>query len=107
MPGRSVIVRKPARVSRAHQPGWRADTGGTRLVALYERPSGGRVSAALAGATRGGRPVLDLVRLDSAKSLPAPRALDATWRGFLPSLVWPIRSAPAVLLGATASSVAR
>jgi hypothetical protein len=62
--------------------GWRADTGGTRLVALYERPSGGRVSAALAGATLGGRPVLDLVRLDSAKSLPAPRALDATWRRF-------------------------
>jgi hypothetical protein len=62
--------------------GWRADTGGTRLVALYERPSGGRVSAALAGATRDGRPVLDLVRLDSVRSLPAPRALDATWRRF-------------------------
>src|SRR5262249_10139960 len=62
--------------------GWRPDTGGTRLVALYERPSGSRVSAALAGATRDGRPVLDLVRLDSAKSLPAPRGLDATWRRF-------------------------
>jgi hypothetical protein len=62
--------------------GWRADTGGTRIVALYERPSGGWLSAALAGGTRAGRPVLDLVRLDSSKTLPAPRALDATWRRF-------------------------
>jgi hypothetical protein len=62
--------------------GWRTDTAGTRLVALYERPSGGRVSAALAGGTRAGSPVLDLVRLDSTRTLPAPRTLDATWRRF-------------------------
>jgi len=62
--------------------GWRADTGGTRVVALYERPSAGRVSAALAGGTRAGMPVLDLVRFDSTKTLPAPRTLDATWRRF-------------------------
>lgn len=62
--------------------GWRADTGGTRLTVLFERPSGARVSAVLAGGTRGGRPVLDLVRLDSAKALPAPRTLDAIWGRF-------------------------
>jgi len=62
--------------------GWRADTGGTRLTVLYERPSGTRVSAVLASGTRVGRPTLDLVRLDSTRTLPAPRALDATWGRF-------------------------
>lgn len=62
--------------------GWRADTAGTRIVALFERPSSIRVSAVLVGSTRGGRESLDLVRLDSTKTLPAPRALDATWGRF-------------------------
>jgi len=62
--------------------GWRADTGGTRLVALYERASAGRVSGVLAGGTRAGQPALDLVRLDSTRALPALRTLEATWRRF-------------------------
>ncbi|HEY8105075.1 MAG TPA: UPF0182 family protein [Gemmatimonadales bacterium] len=62
--------------------GWRADTGGTRLVMLYERPSSIRVSAVLVAGTRAGRASLDLVRLDSTRTLPAPRALDATWGRF-------------------------
>jgi hypothetical protein len=62
--------------------GWRADTAGTRLTVLYERPSGARVSAVLAAGTHAGRPALDLVRLDSAKALPAPRTLDAIWGRF-------------------------
>jgi len=62
--------------------GWRADTAGGRLVALYERPSGGRVNAVLAGANQAGWPVLELVRLDSMRTLPSPRVLDATWGRF-------------------------
>jgi len=62
--------------------GWRPDTGGTRLTALYERPVGQRMSAALVGATRAGLPVLELVRFDSTATLPAPRILEATWARF-------------------------
>lgn len=59
--------------------GWRPDFRGTRLVAIYERPLGRKITAVLAGSTSGARPVLQLVRTDSAAALAAPRVLDATW----------------------------
>jgi hypothetical protein len=64
------------------EEGWRPDLAGTRLLAIYERPLGRRIAAVLAASTRDGRPVLELVRADSAASLAAPRVLDATWARF-------------------------
>ncbi len=64
------------------EPSWRTDTAGTRLITVYERPIGRQVSAVLVGTVREGRPQLELVRVDSAVSLPAPRILDATWGRF-------------------------
>jgi hypothetical protein len=63
-------------------PGWRPDLTGTRLVAIYERPLGRRIAAVLAGSAARARPVLQLVRTDSAGALAAPRVLDATWARF-------------------------
>jgi len=63
----------------APRVGWRSDLAGTRLLAVFERPIGRRVSAVLAGAMRNGTPELQLLRSDSLNALPAPRVLDAAW----------------------------
>jgi hypothetical protein len=62
--------------------GWRPDLAGTRIMSVYERPLGRKIAAVLAGSTTRGRPILQLVRADSASALAAPRVLDATWARF-------------------------
>ncbi len=62
--------------------GWLPDAAGTRLVALYERPLGRRVSTVLGATMRNGTPRLRLVRVDTGATLPAPRMLEETWSRF-------------------------
>ncbi|HEU5171571.1 MAG TPA: UPF0182 family protein [Gemmatimonadales bacterium] len=80
-----VLSGRPESGSGEPQPperGWLPDVSGTRLVAVYERPLGRRVSAVLGGTMQDGFPFLRLVRVDSGAALPAPRVLDATWNRF-------------------------
>jgi hypothetical protein len=62
--------------------GWVPGAGGTRLVALYERPLGRRISTVLAATMHDGMPSLRLVRVDTGATLPAPRILEETWNRF-------------------------
>jgi hypothetical protein len=55
---------------------------GTRLVAIYERPLGRRISTLLGGTMDEGIPRLRLVRVDTGAALPAPRMLEETWNRF-------------------------
>jgi hypothetical protein len=66
----------------APERGWLPGAGGTRLVALYERPLGRRVSTVLGATMQDGLPQLRLVRVDTAASLPAPRMLEEIWNRF-------------------------
>ena len=72
--------------------------GGRRrhpLVALYERPLGRRISVVLGRDDARRAPRLQLVRLDTGTTLPAPRMLEETWNRFPSFSASPIRSAPA------------
>jgi len=62
--------------------GWLAGAAGTRLVALYERPLGRRISMVLGATMLDGLPRLQLVRVDTGATLPAPRMLEETWNRF-------------------------
>jgi hypothetical protein len=62
--------------------GWAPGAVGTRLVALYERPLGRRISTVLAATMHDGMPSLRLVQLDTGATLPAPRILEETWNRF-------------------------
>ncbi len=62
--------------------GWLPGAAGTRLVALYERPLGRRVSAVLGATMQDGLPRLRMVRVDTGAALPAPRMLEETWNRF-------------------------
>ncbi len=62
--------------------GWLPGAAGTRLVALYERPLGRRVSTVLGATMQDGLPRLRLVRVDTGATLPAPRMLEETWSRF-------------------------
>jgi hypothetical protein len=64
------------------EPGWLPGAAGTRLVALYERPLGRRVSTLLGATMQDGLPRLRLLRVDSGATLPAPRMLEETWSRF-------------------------
>jgi hypothetical protein len=62
--------------------GWLPAAKGTRLVALYERPLGRRVSSVFGAAMEDGQATLRLVRVDTGATLPAPRVLEETWGRF-------------------------
>jgi len=62
--------------------GWLPGAAGTRLVALYERPLGRRVSTMLGATMHDGQPRLRLFRVDTGATLPAPRMLEETWSRF-------------------------
>ena len=62
--------------------GWLPGAAGTRLVALFERPLGRRVSTLLGATMQDGLPRLRLVRVDTGAALPAPRMLEETWNRF-------------------------
>lgn len=63
------------------QPSWRADGRGVALLAAFDHGAR-RVSAVLQGTVERGRDRLELVRLDSAVSIPTPAILAARWGRF-------------------------
>ncbi|HEX2450348.1 MAG TPA: UPF0182 family protein [Gemmatimonadales bacterium] len=71
-------VGEPAPAER----GWLPGAAGTRVVAIYERPVGRRVSTLLGATMDDGLPRLRLVRADTGATLPAPRMLEETWNRF-------------------------
>jgi hypothetical protein len=62
--------------------GWLPGAAGTRLVAIYERPLGRRISTVLGATMHDGHARLRLVRVDTGATLPSPRMLDETWNRF-------------------------
>jgi len=64
------------------QIGWAADTSGPLLVSTFESPGERRLSAVLIGSRDDGRTHLQLVRLDSATTLPIRGVLENRWANF-------------------------
>jgi uncharacterized protein len=63
------------------QPAWRADGRGVTLLAAFDRGAR-RVAAVLEGTVERGRDHLELVRIDSAASIPTAAVLAARWSRF-------------------------
>lgn len=63
------------------QPAWRADGRGVALLAAFDRGAR-RVAAVLEGVVERGRDHLELVRIDSAASIPTAAVLAARWSRF-------------------------
>ena len=61
---------------------WSPDTSGVELVIAYERASDRRVGALLVAGREDGNDALNLVRLDSARTLPSRAALESRWSRF-------------------------
>lgn len=64
------------------QFGWAPDTTGPLLVSTFESPGERRLSAVLLGARIDGRIMLNLVRLDSATTIPVRGVLENRWANF-------------------------
>lgn len=64
------------------QIGWSADTSGPQLVSTFESPGERRLSSVLIGSRDDGRLHLQLLRLDSATTLPISGVLKNRWENF-------------------------
>ena len=64
------------------QVGWSADTSSPQLVSTFESPGERRLSSVLLGSREDGRMRLQLVRLDSATTLPVSGVLENRWANF-------------------------
>jgi hypothetical protein len=64
------------------QIGWSPDSSGPRLLSTFELPGERRLSSVLIGSRVDGRLQLQLVRLDSATTLPISGVLENRWSNF-------------------------
>jgi hypothetical protein len=64
------------------QIGWSSDTSGPQLLSSFESPGERRLSSMLIGSRNDGRIHLQLVRLDSATTLPISGVLENRWANF-------------------------
>jgi uncharacterized protein len=64
------------------QSAWAHDTSGPLVITTFDAPAERRLSAVLIGSRDEGRPHLNLVRLDSAATLPVRGVLENRWANF-------------------------